>query len=203
MLVTVFGAAGGTGRHVVNDALAAGHDVRVLVRDPGRLGQPDARVTVEVGDARDPEAVARAVAGAQGVISSIGGRGMGRSTLITDAMATIVAGLAPGTRLLTVSTVGAGDSASQFPRAVRMTLGVLLRNVIADHTGQERVVMASDLDWTIARCVGLTDDPPAGDVDVLTEGRVGGSRIARADVAHWLVAQLTDPSYSRQAVSLW
>jgi hypothetical protein len=59
------------------------------------------------------------------------------------------------------------------------------------------------LEWTIARCVGLTDDPPTGDVHVLTEGRVGGSRIARADVANWLVAQLEDQTFLRTAVSLW
>ena len=203
MQVTVFGAAGGTGRHVVDEAVAAGHEVTVLVRDPLKLGAVDPRVTVEVGDARDHEAVARAAAGAQGVISTIGGRGLGRSTAITDAMTTIVAHLSADTRLLAVSTVGAGDSASHFPRAVRMTVGVLLRNAIADHNGQERAIMASGLDWTIARCVGLTDDPATGEVHVLTEGKVGGSRIARTDVARWLVANLEDATYSRQAVSLW
>ena len=203
MKLTVFGAAGGTGKHVVEESLAAGHEVTVLVRDPLKLGAVDPRVTVEIGDARDPEVVARAVAGAQGVISTIGGHGMGRSTAITDAVTTIVAGTPAGTRLLAVSTVGAGDSASQFPRAVRLTVGVLLRNAIADHDGQERAIMASDLDWTIARCVGLTDQPATGEVHVLTEGRVGGSRIARADVARWLVANLDDATYSRRAVSLW
>lgn len=203
MQVTVFGAAGGTGKRVVDEALAAGHAVTVLVRDPLKLGAVDPLVTVEVGDARDPEVVARAVAGAQGVISAIGGHGMGRSTEITDAMTTIVAGLPAGIRLLAVSTVGAGDSASQFPLAVRMTVGVLLRNAIADHNGQERAIMSSELDWTIARCVGLTDAPMTGQIHVVTEGKVGGSRIARADVARWLVANLEDATYSRRAISLW
>jgi uncharacterized protein YbjT (DUF2867 family) len=203
MRVTVFGAAGGTGRRVVDEALAAGHVVTVLVRDPVKLGDVDPRVTVEVGDARDPEVVARVVAGAQGVISAIGGPGTGRSTAITDAMTTIVAGLPAGTRLLAVSTVGAGDSGKQMPRAVRMTVMLMLRNAIADHNGQERAIIASDLDWTIARCVGLTDGPATGEVHVGTGGRVGGSRIARAAVARWLVEQLEDSTYSRQAVSLW
>jgi putative NADH-flavin reductase len=51
--------------------------------------------------------------------------------------------------------------------------------------------------------VGLTDEPAGGEVHVLTEGKVGGSRIARADVARWLVANLEDPTFSRRAVSLW
>jgi uncharacterized protein YbjT (DUF2867 family) len=203
MKLTVFGAAGGTGTHVVEESLAAGHEVTVLVRDPLTLGEVDPRVRVDIGDARDPEVVARAVAGAQGIISAIGGHGMGRSTAITDAMTTIVAGTPAGTRLLAVSTVGAGDSSSQFPRAVRVTVGVMLRNAIADHNGQERAIMASDLDWTIARCVGLTNDAATGMVHVLTGGKVGGSRISRADVAKWLVANLDDTTYSRRAVSLW
>jgi hypothetical protein len=63
--------------------------------------------------------------------------------------------------------------------------------------------MGSDLEWTIARCVGLTDDPASGTVHELTSGRVGGSRIARADVARWLVEHLEDPTWSRQVVTLW
>jgi uncharacterized protein YbjT (DUF2867 family) len=203
MRVTVFGATGGTGRLVVPAARAAGHDVTVLVRDPAKLVDLDPAVTVEVGDARDPVAVQRAVAGAQAVVSAIGSHDMSRSTLITDCMTTIVADLPAGTRLLAVSTVGAGGSGGQMPLPVRAILSVVLRNAIADHDGQERAIMGSDLDWTIARCVGLTDDPPSGTVHELTSGRVGGSRIARADVARWLVDHLDDPTWSRQAVTLW
>jgi len=203
MRLTVFGATGATGRHVVSQALAAGHHVTVLVRDPAKLGGDAARITVVTGDARDPDAVTTAVEGAEAVISTIGGRGLGRSTVVTDCMTTITAALPAGTRVLVVSTVGAGDSRSHFPAAVRMTVGVMLRNAITDHEGQERAVMGSDLDWTIARCVTLTDGPATGQVHVLTEGRVGGPRIARADVARWLVEQLEDETYSRSAVSLW
>lgn len=203
MRVTVFGATGATGRHVVGGALAAGHDVTVLVRDPTKLGTDGERVRVVTGDARDPDAVAEAVSEAGGVISSIGGTGLGRSTTITDCMTTIVSALPAGTRLLAVSTVGAGDSGAQLSWPVRVGLGLLLRNAIVDHNGQERVIRGSELDWTIARCVGLTDEPPTGAVHVLTDGRVGGSRITRADVANWLVAQLADPTYARAAVSLW
>ncbi|MGB7983252.1 MAG: NAD(P)H-binding protein, partial [Candidatus Nanopelagicales bacterium] len=201
MRVTVFGATGGTGHEVLAQALAAGHEGSVLVRDPAKLGAQDPRVRVEVGDARDPDAVARAVAGGQGAISCVGGSGLGRSTLVTECVQTIVRALPTGARLLTVSTVGAGDSGSQMPLPVRATIGLLLRNAIADHDGAELAVMGSDLDWTIARCVGLTDEPARGEAHVTTSGRVGGSRIPRADVAAWLVAGLADPTYSRRAVT--
>jgi uncharacterized protein YbjT (DUF2867 family) len=200
--VTVLGATGGTGALVVREAVAAGHDVTVLVRDPARLTPTDG-VRVVTGDARDPEAVMQAVAPANGLISAIGTRQRGRSTTITDCMATVVGALPAGTRLLAVSTVGAGGSGQQLPLPVRVLVTRMLRDAIADHDGQERVIMASDLDWTIARCVALTDGPPTGSVHELTEGRLRGSRIARADVARWLVDNLTDDRWSGRAVSLW
>lgn len=203
MRVTVFGATGATGRQVVDEALSVGHDVTVLVRDPAKLGAGTDGVRVVVGDARDPDKVAEAVTGAGAVVSTIGGTGLGRSTMITDCMTTIVSVLPAGTRLLAVSTVGAGDSGSQMAWPVRLGLGLVLRNAIRDHNGQERLIRSSDLDWTIARCVGLTDEPPTGEVHTLIDGRIGGSRIARADVATWLVGQIEDPTYCRAAVSVW
>lgn len=206
MHVTIFGATGGTGRAVLSEALAAGHEVTVLVRDESRLGSVDPSVRIVVGDAQDASAVAAAVQGADAVVSAIGTHGLGRSTVITDCMTTIVGALPAGRRLLAVSTVGAGDSMGQFPLPARLTIGTLLRNAIADHNGQEQAIMSSDLDWTIARCVGLTDAEGGGEVHVIPGdggGRVGGSRIARADVARWLVANLDSSAYSRQAVSLW
>lgn len=202
MQVTVFGATGGTGRAVVSAALAGGHEVSVLVRDPAAVAGLPESVRAEVGDARDAAAVGRAVRGSEAVISAIGSHTLGRSSMITDCMTTIIGSLHPSTRLLAVSTVGANGSGSQMPLPVRATISLVLRNAIDDHEGQERAIMASDLDWTIARCVGLTDDPATGEVSVITKGRVAGSRIARSDVAAWLVANLEDPTYSRQAVSL-
>jgi len=203
MRVTIVGATGGTGREAMRAARAAGHEVTVLVRDAAALGVPGDRVAVVEGDARDPVAVGRAVAGAEALISAVGSRSSGRSTLITDCMRTVLGALPEGTRLLAVSTVGAGGSGNQLPWAVRPLLTTVLRHAIADHDGQERLIMASSTDWTIARCVGLTDRPATGELHTLTEGRVGGSSISRADVGDWLVANLRDPTWSHRAVTLW
>lgn len=206
MKIVVFGAAGATGRLVVQEALSAGHEVTAFIRTPGSLPLTDPRLTIVLGDARDEEAVVSAIAGVDAVVSAIGGRARGPSTAITDAMRTIVAALQasrPDARLIAISTVGAGDSGRQMPFPIRQLLGVLLRNAIKDHDGQEAAIMASGLDWTIARCVGLTDDPGRGHATAHPTDKVGGSRIPRADVASWIVANLESDEFSRQAVALW
>lgn len=200
MQITVFGAGGATGRLIVAEALERGHGVTAFVRTPGKLALQHERLTIAQGDATDPRAVAAAVASAEVVVSAIGGTGLGPSTQITDCTSTIVAACTEQ-RFVSVSTVGAGGSGRLMPLAARPIL-LMLRNAIKDHDGAEAAIMDSNLRWTIARCVGLTDDPARGHATASLD-RVGGSRIPRADVAAWIVDQIESETYLRQAVALW
>lgn len=204
MRVTVFGAGGATGQLVVDEAVAAGHEVTAFVRTPGKLTLSAPNLRIVQGDATNPAQVAAATADAEAVISAIGGTGLGPSTQITDCMRTIVSavdGRDPAVRLLTVSTVGAGDSGALLPLAAK-PIQVVLRYPIKDHNGAEEAIMASGLRWTIARCTGLSDRPARGHANVATD-QVKGSQIPRSDVAAWLVAQLDSDEYLHEAVALW
>src|SRR4051812_30828681 len=72
MKLTVFGATGGVGREGVTQALYAGHDVRVYVRNPGKLELTHPSLTVITGGLTDRAAVQHAVSGADAVISALG-----------------------------------------------------------------------------------------------------------------------------------
>src|SRR5215510_7732780 len=73
MKLTVFGATGGTGKQVVSQALAAGHEVLAVVRDSCRLAVPaHAGLDVAVADVLDPAAIGDLVAGRDAVISTVG-----------------------------------------------------------------------------------------------------------------------------------
>ena len=72
MQITVFGATGGIGRHVVDQALAAGHTVTAYVRDPSKLGRHTPRLRIVVGELSDTAAIQQAVQGSQAVISALG-----------------------------------------------------------------------------------------------------------------------------------
>ena len=204
MEVTVFGAGGATGRLIVDEAVAAGHEVTAFVRTPGKLALSAPSLTVLQGDATDPRAVAAATEHADAVVSAIGGPGLGPSTQITDCTATIVSsidGRTPPVRFIAISTVGAGGSGGLLPLAAKPVLAAL-RYPIRDHNGAEAAVMASSLRWTIARCTGLTNDPPRGHVHAAVD-QVKGSRLPRADLAAWIVAQLAHDDLVGQAVALW
>lgn len=206
MKVLVLGAGGRTGRAVVEQAAAAGHEVTAFVRRVGDHGVP-AGVAVEQGDATDAEAVAAAVAGQDAVIDTIGGRTPYRSgvTLERDAAEAVVAAMRRHgvRRLLVTSSLGVGDSVSNGTVVLRILLRTFLRGSTADKAALERTVEASGLDWTVARPAVLSDGPATGGVrtfDPATGEKA--HRIARADLAAWLVAQLGGTDHVHRTVTL-
>ncbi|GAA3549267.1 SDR family oxidoreductase [Nonomuraea rosea] len=225
MKLVVFGATGGTGQHVVRQALDAGHHVTAVVRDRARLPHAGhGRLETVVADVLDPEAIAASMAGRDAVVSALGprpggtgsgpvstgtgtGTGTGTSSVCSDgARAIITAMRATGVRRLIVVTasghiVDQGDGpASRF--LVKPLLRRLLRDGFADFARTDEAVRASGLDWTIMRPPRLTDGErrayrTATDVNVR-----GGITIARADLADAILAVLNDPATAGHTVSV-
>jgi putative NADH-flavin reductase len=94
MKLTVLGATGATGTSLVSQALASGHEVTAIVRDPARLtilGHP--RLRVLTVDVMDPVALSPALTGADAISSAIGPRGTGPTTIIEDSVRSIIAAM--------------------------------------------------------------------------------------------------------------
>lgn len=206
MKVLVLGAGGKTGSAVVQQAVAAGHQVTAFVHHAGDYHGP-AGVTIREGDATDADAVAAAVAGQDAVIDTIGGKTPYKSniTLEDDVAKAVIAAMQRHAvrRLLVTSSVGVGDSVANATAFLRILLKTFLRGATADKAAMERDVEASELDWTIARPAILNDNPASGDVRVLDPATGNKAhKIARADLAAWLVAQLGSSEYVHRAVTV-
>ncbi len=206
MKVLVLGAGGRTGRAVVQQAVAAGHQVTAFVHHAGDYRGP-AGVTVEEGDATDVDSVAAAVAGHDAVINTIGGKTPYKSgiTLEGDVAKTVVAAMQRHAvhRLLVTSSLGVGDSVSNATVVLRILLKTFLRGSTMDKAAMERAVEASGLDWTIARPAILNDNPATGGArafDPATGDKA--HKITRADLAAWLVAQLGSTEHVHRAVTV-
>ncbi|MFM2312945.1 MAG: hypothetical protein RLZZ04_2221 [Cyanobacteriota bacterium] len=75
--------------------------------------------------------------------------------------------------------------------------GFLLRQVFADHVLQEDYVKQSHLDWIIVRPSAFVDGNRTGEYRHGFPGtdKISKLEISRADVADFMVKQLTDDSY--------
>jgi putative NADH-flavin reductase len=204
MKLIVFGATGGTGRQCVDQALAQGHQVTAFVRQPAAQAVQHPDLTIIQGDITDQDAVRRAIPGHDVVISALGTRG--GPTVLPEGTRNILDAMqeADIRRSLWVSSFGAGDSLQQMGW-LSQTLIVkgFLRQAIQEKNVQEQIILASDGDWIITRPGGLTDGPLTGTYRVTGPGdKVGRPSISRADVADFMLKNLTDDRYVRKAVGL-
>jgi uncharacterized protein YbjT (DUF2867 family) len=198
--VLILGASGRTGRLVVEQALAAGYDVTALVRSPEKLTVGNSRLHVVAGQATNARDVARAMVGADAVISVLGGGG----SVIVDSTRAIIEA-AHETRVKRVVVMSSFlVERDRMGALSRMIAGLAGTSTIKDKKAGELLLRQSDLDWTIAYPGPLTDGPATGSVHVLPEGakRRISERISRSDVAGWLVEAVASRETSRRSVGI-
>ncbi len=201
--LAIFGATGQTGRLVAQQALAAGHGVTALGRDPARV-TPAAGLRLVRGDVRDAAAVAQAIEGAEAVVSVLGPSRNAPDFAVSAGTANIVAAMrAAGLRRLIVTSGAAVrdplDRPGLFDNLIAALVRRAARYVYEDMARTVALVRASDLDWTVLRVPRLTDGPVTGRWRLGYVGAGTGLRLARADLAGCVLAQLNDPAYVRRA----
>jgi putative NADH-flavin reductase len=205
MRIAVFGASGGTGREVVKQALAAGHQVTALARNPASLDSADPGLTVVAGNVLDIEAVQQALAGADAAVVSLGSTANNPDNIVsqgTQVVLDAIGQLGGPRRIVVVSSIGVGESKDQVPFAFKMLMKTVLRKAIEDKERQEALVKASGLDWIIVRPGGLTDGPATGNYKSGLDPKISAGQVSRADVAAFVLQQLTDDTYLRQTPAI-
>lgn len=203
MNIAIFGATGRTGRHLVDQALAAGLHVTALVRTPAALPLAHDRLRIVPGDVRDPATVAAVIAGQDVVFSALGPNQHGPVSHCGDAMAAILPAMtAHGVRrLIALSAYGAADSHDR--NLYNRMLWLMQREKMVDNERMEARIRTSDADWTIVRPPALSNGPHTGHYHLGTDVRITlTSRISRADLADGMLWQIADATYIRQAPAI-
>jgi putative NADH-flavin reductase len=207
MRVLIFGATGGTGRQLVEQALQRNHLVTAFVREPVKLPLRHPSLRVVQGDIQRVETIHPAIPGHEAILSALGPRSLGPTTLLSDAAQEIVRTMqAHGVRrLLWESSMGIGETRGQLdPLYNWLLIPLLLRHVFADKERQEQILRSSSLEWTIVQPAALSNGPRTGAYHVGQRACVGRllPRVSRADVAHFMLEELTRGGHVRQAVAI-
>lgn len=193
MKLGILGASGRTGRHLVEDALAAGHQVKVLVRDPAKLPLQHAQLEVLRGDVHEAEPVRRLVEGCDAVVSALGPAGDDLTVCSAAAENVIAAG---ARRYVAVSGMNIdvpGDRKNLVGRIASMMNRAMAPEICADKRREYEVLSKSGVKWTLVRPPQLLDRPGRGRtrVSLLTSP---GARIPRADLATFVLQCCSDDS---------
>ncbi len=207
MKVLVIGATGGTGMHVVGQAMERGHRVTVLVREAAPTSSL-ATADVLVGDVLDATAVGSALADVDAVVCCLGvRRGQKPGTVRSDGTRNLVTQmrLHAVDRLVSVSTVGVGSSAVTQTRTARWSWPLIVgRDRLGEADRAEREIRSSvgGLRWTVVRPPRLTDEPDQKRVEVGPDVLTGlRSTLSRRNLATVLLDQLDDDQFIGVAVT--
>jgi putative NADH-flavin reductase len=210
MKVTVFGATGGIGGHVVRQALDHGYAVTAVVRDPARLDVRHPTLEVAAVPALDDaDALGPVLRGSDAVLSGVGPRGRNDGPVASTATRTILSAMhAEGVRrLVAVSAAPVGpipDGDSLLNRRIVLPgISALLKDLYADLRAMEDAMANSPAKWTVMRPPKLVNKPLTGRYRTAIGSNVArGYTISRADVAHAMLAAVGDPATIRRAIGI-
>jgi putative NADH-flavin reductase len=219
MKLTIFAATGGIGRQVLDQAVAAGHDVIAVVRNPKKL-PGDVRTVMADLAAPDPAALEFAADGADAVLSGLGPRSNAEAGIVSRGTRAIVQAVQATDvrRIVVVSAAPIGTVPSPGrPKPPRHDPGdgffmrhlfshvarIAFRKHYADLALMEDILRDSGLDWTVVRPPRLTDKPLTGSYrTAYGQNLRGGFLVSRADVAQLMLRVLEQPQTIKQAIGI-
>lgn len=207
MKLTIFGSTGGTGQQLVTQACKQGHEVTAFVRNPGKFDKKHERIQVVKGDVEDFDSVKQTIKGQDAVLCALGLPPMNKNRLRANGAKNILRAMEETgvKRFVCQSALGVGDSREILPFQYKyFIVPLMLRNVYADHELQEKYIKKSKLDWVIIRPAVLTNTKHTG---IYQHGFTASERtialkISRADVADFMLKQITDDTYLHKTPSI-
>lgn len=198
--ILLFGATGRTGQLLLNYALEKGYAVTALVRNPEKIQVRSPHLTVIKGLPTDEGDVRKAITGCDVVISTLSALADKDSmsfkkiipphTLERSIQHVIASGKR---RIITLSSIGAGDSYPLAPWYMRLFIRISnFKIVFADHNRQESLLMQSGMDWTIARPVALNNDMEIKKLVISYGQRPAPFKMSRRQLAQFMVDCIDD-----------
>jgi putative NADH-flavin reductase len=206
--ITVFGATGDTGKQIVEQALQVGYEVVAYARNTSKLNVSNEHLTVIQGELSDEALIETAIKGAGAILSALGPRGGSKDKPLTYGMQIIIGAMKKQgvRRLIITSTLSAKDSKDKpnlRTKAMVNFVKTTMHAAYEDIVNVAETVRASDREWTIVRLAILNNKPKSGKVKA---GYVGtgevGTQISRADIADFMLKQIEDTKYLREAPAI-
>ncbi len=201
MRLLIIGGTGRTGRELIKQALEEGQQVTALIRHPEKLKIVHPNLKMIKGNVLDFDKVQEVVEGQEAVLSALGHkRFFIKTTILSEGTRNIIAAMEKHAvkRFICITSLGIGDS--RFKLGLYYTLFVIPVIVFfyfRDKAKQEKIIKSSKLNWTIVRPGQLTNGKKRG---TYKQGvQVGNylltKMISRADVAHFMLSQLSNDRY--------
>lgn len=204
MVIGVLGARGKAGRYLVEELGAAGHSLRVLLHGPAPADFGPAVETLR-GDATRPADLAALVRGCDAVVNAAG-RPIAAEPFycrVSAALVELLAG-APVRYIAVANAAVRGGGEAANPRLVLMrgAMRTLFRRFSDDRDRELALLCSSAADWTLLRLPAIANRPWAAAI-LAAENSLGGSFVSQRSIARFVVRELAERRFVRQAPFVW
>jgi len=205
MQITILGSTGQVGKVVLNQALKAGYQVNVLVRDPEKLANLKEKVKVIRGNLLDEAAVEKALAGSTAVINVSGAvKEADQIEMFKKIGDILVSKMKQNgiTRLINISlaVIQLPHEKLDFQRkAIRVLVNLFFKEKkLVNEAVMAAVLKEKSIQWTFVRPAFFSTKP--GSVKVLAdETKMPGATIMLDDLGLFLVQQISSNDWVRKA----
>jgi putative NADH-flavin reductase len=207
MNISIFGASGKTGHELVKQALTNGYFVTAFVRNPSKLKITHDNLKVIQGDITNYQKVVDATKEQDAVLSALGAASPFKfDPSVVDGVKNIIKAMEVNdvSRFVYMSFVGVKESRHTSGFVIKHIAPRLLTTEIAGHEAREKMIKQSQLKWTIVRAPTLSNGEHKAEFRA-GEGITSKGftvMISRADVADFMVKQLTDDTFLRKTPSI-
>ncbi|QBA64035.1 NAD(P)-dependent oxidoreductase [Muriicola soli] len=208
MKLLIIGGTGKTGRQLIKQGLEQGHELTVLARAPDKLKVKHPKLHILRGDVLEPETMVESFQGQDAVLSALGHqRFFIKTTILSQGTANIITAMKNSgvNRLVCITSLGINDSRYRLGLYYTLfTVPLILYFYFRDKAKQEKLIMNSELNWTIVRPGQLFNGKKR------TKYRIGfkvghyilTKFVSRADVAHFMLREVQENNYLKKAVGI-
>lgn len=197
--IAILGGAGKAGRPLVQEALARGYHVRLLLRHPEQFTIQHERLTVISGDARHVDRLSELLHGCEALISTLGSPGVPILSQVTQHLLTLLPAIGISRYITVTSLYDTGQKQAHPPtQQAADYMREHFPAFMADRQAEYDLLQTSALDWTYIRLPYLVEEPATGRVKT-SLGHLPGQQITVADLARFLMDQLQDRQYGQKA----
>ncbi|XP_072929656.1 flavin reductase (NADPH) [Epargyreus clarus] len=196
--IVIFGATGMTGLCAVEAAVKKGLEVRAFVRDPSKLPEElKEKVEIFKGDVLEPDSVANAVEGTDGVVVALGTRSnLDPTSDMSEGMKHIVDAM----RAKNVKPVSVCISAFLFYEPEKLPPRFV--DITNDHKRMHQELSESGLNWVAVWPPHISDEPSREIIVEVNPEKSPGRAISKYDLGTFLVDSISEPKYYKSIIGI-
>jgi putative NADH-flavin reductase len=203
-IIAVVGGTGKAGKYLVKELLTRGYHMRLLVRNPQHLQVTDPLIEVVYGDVKDYETVNTLINGCKAVISTLGmGQPQSEPSIFSQATRNIIRAMEENRvkRYIVITGLNVDTPSDNKGAKAKLATDWMYKNYPLSTTDKQTeytILTESDINWTLVRLpmIELTDAKAATDISIQD---CRGDKISAADLADFLIAQLSEDSFIKMA----